>query len=68
MLQMLVVGAGEGAVVLSSQYWGKGNLKPIPHIIGVVLRFGGSLGFVLFGVVFFFPTQLLRVFYQMTAQ
>ena len=61
LLQMLVVGAGEGAVVLGSQYWGKGNLKPIPHIIGVALRFGGSLAVILFGVVFLFPMQLLRL-------
>ena len=61
LLQMLVVGAGEGAVVLGSQYWGKGNLKPIPHIIGVALRFGGSLAVILFGTVLFFPTQLLRL-------
>lgn len=61
LLQMLVVGAGEGAVVLGSQYWGKGNLKPIPHIIGVALRFGGSLAVLLFCVVAFFPTQLLSL-------
>lgn len=61
LLQMLAVGAGEGAVVLGSQYWGKGNLKPIPHIIGVALRFGGSLAVLLFGVVAFFPTQLLSL-------
>lgn len=61
LLQMLVVGAGEGAVVLGSQYWGKGNLKPIPHIIGVALRFGGSLAVFLFCVVAFFPTQLLSL-------
>lgn len=61
LLQMLVVGAGEGAVVLGSQYWEKGNLQPIPHIIGVALRFGGSLAVVRFGVVLFFPTQLLSL-------
>lgn len=61
LLQMLVVGAGEGAVVLGLQYWGKGNLKPIPHIIGVALRFGGSLAVLLFCVVAFFPTQLLSL-------
>lgn len=61
LLQMLVVGAGEGAVVLGSQYWGKGNLKPMPHIIGVALRFGGSLAVLLFCVVAFFPTQLLSL-------
>ena len=42
MLQMLVEGAGEGAVVLGAQYWGKNKLEPIPHIIGSALRFGGG--------------------------
>lgn len=61
LLQMLVVGAGEGAVVLGSQYWGKGKLEPIPHIIGVALRFGGALAVLMFGVVLFFPHQLLSL-------
>ena len=51
LLQMLVVGAGEGAVVLGSQYWGKNRLEPIPHIIGAALRFGGALAAVLFAAV-----------------
>lgn len=61
LLQMLVVGAGEGAVVLGSQYWGKGKLEPIPHIIGVALRFGGSLAVMMFAVVLLLPTQLLSL-------
>lgn len=59
LLQMLVGGAGEGAVVLGSQYWGKGRLEPIPHIIGVALRFGAALSALLFGAVLLFPEQLL---------
>lgn len=59
LLQMLVTGAGEGAVVLGAQYWGKNRLDPIPHIIGAALRFGGSLAVVMFGIVLFFPRQLL---------
>lgn len=59
LLQMLVVGAGEGAVVLGSQYWGKKDLKPIRHIIGVTLRFGVGIAAVLFMIVFFAPTQVL---------
>lgn len=59
LLQMLVGGAGEGAVVLGSQYWGRNKLEPIPHIIGVALRFGAALSALLFGVVLLFPTRLL---------
>lgn len=61
LLQMLVVGAGEGAVVLGSQYWGKNRLEPIPHIIGAALRFGGTLAAVLFAAVLFFPGQILHL-------
>ena len=61
LLQMLVVGAGEGAVVLGSQYWGKGRLEPIPHIIGAALRFGGTMAVVMFAVVLAFPKQLLSL-------
>ena len=51
LLQMLVMGAGEGVVVLGTQYWGKKNLKPIPHIIGVALRYGVGLAAVMFLLV-----------------
>ena len=59
LLQMLVMGAGEGVVVLGTQYWGKKNLKPIPHIIGVALRYGVGLAAVMFLLVLFFPSQAL---------
>ena len=61
LLQMLVGGAGEGSVVLGSQYWGKNKLEPIPHIIGVALRFGAVLSALLFGVVLLFPHELLSL-------
>lgn len=59
LLQMLVGGAGEGAVVLGSQYWGRNKLEPIPSIIGVALRFGAVLSALLFGAVLLFPGRLL---------
>ncbi len=59
LLQMLVGGAGEGAVVLGTQYWGKNRLEPIPHIIGVALRFGAALSALLFAAVLLFPMELL---------
>lgn len=59
LLQMLVVGAGEGAIVLGSQYWGKQKLDPIPHIIGVALQFGIAIAAILFLIVLFFPAGVL---------
>lgn len=59
LLQMLVVGVGEGVVVLGSQYWGKRQLEPIPHIIGAALRFGVGMSAALFLAAFCFPAQLL---------
>ena len=61
LLQMLVVGAGEGAVVMGSQYWGRKKLEPIPHIIGVALRFGGALAVLLFILIFGWPNQILSL-------
>lgn len=61
LLQMLVVGAGEGAVVMGSQYWGKKKLEPIPHIIGVALRFGGAPAVLLFILVCGWPTRILQL-------
>ena len=61
LLQMLVVGAGEGAGVMGSQYWGRKKLEPIPHIIGVALRFGGALAVLLFILVFGWPNQILSL-------
>ncbi len=59
LLQMLVVGVSEGVVVLGAQYWGKNEFKPIRHIIGVGLRFGLGIAFVMFAVAFLMPEMLL---------
>lgn len=61
LLQMLVSGAGEGAVVLGAQYWGRGDLKPIPHIIGSALRFGGGMAVALFALALAAPRTLLEL-------
>ena len=61
LLQMLVLGVSEGVVVLGTQYWGKKDLKPIPHIIGMALRYGMLLTAVMFIGVLLFPQQMLGV-------
>lgn len=60
-LQMLVDGVGIGVVVLGSQYWGKKQIEPITHIIGVALRFGIGISGVLFILVLVFPKNILQL-------
>ncbi|MBS6194031.1 MAG: MATE family efflux transporter [Clostridiales bacterium] len=67
LLQMLVSGAGEGVIVLGSQYWGKGNLKPIPHIIGSALRFGLGMAIIIFLGALLAPSKLLGLLANDTA-
>lgn len=40
LLQMLVLGVGEGLVVLASQYWGKGEVQPIKRLTSCALGVG----------------------------
>lgn len=67
LLQMLVSGAGEGVVVLGAQYWGKKELKPIPHIIGSALRYGLGMAAVIFLAALLFPSNLLGLLTNDTA-
>lgn len=60
-LQMLVEGVGIGVVVLGAQYWGKRDVKPISNIIGSALRFGVGISGILFFLVLFFPSGILRL-------
>lgn len=61
MLQMLVSGVSEGVVVLGAQYWGKNEYKPIRNIIGVGMRFGMAIAFVMFALAFLMPTTMLNI-------
>lgn len=60
-LQMLVQGVGEGVVVLGARYWGKRDLKHIPHIIGAGLRFGIVIAVAMFIAALLFPQQIIRL-------
>lgn len=60
-LQMLVSGVGEGVVVLCSQYFGKNNYKPIVDIIGVGMRFGIAISFIMFLCGLFIPEKILGI-------
>ncbi len=61
-LNMIVIGVGEGIVVLSSQYWGKKDLESVKKIINCAIRV--TLTISLFATVFiyFFPHFTLSLF------
>jgi len=62
LLSMVTAGAGEGIIVLCSQYWGKKNLKPISAIISSGLKIGVALAVVLTAVSFLYPKEVLSLF------
>lgn len=61
LLQMVVMGIGNGMVVLGAQYWGKRQSDPIRRItsIGMVLALTASAAMT--AVVYFFPAQTLSI-------
>ena len=61
LLQMMVMGIGNGIVVLGAQYWGKRQTEPIRRVtsIGMLLAVGVSTAMML--AVYLFPTQALSL-------
>ncbi|MDR2752380.1 MAG: MATE family efflux transporter, partial [Clostridiales bacterium] len=61
-LLSVINGAGDGLVVLCSQYWGQNRGKPIQRIASIALWLAVGLSMVLFVLVSAFPYQALRLF------
>lgn len=59
LLQMIVMGVGEGIVVLSSQYWGKGDVPAIRRVQNIGMRIAVGAALILWALVFFFPRGCL---------
>jgi len=62
MLQMLVAGFGAAMVVLGAQYWGKGDSKSVKTLVGIAMKIVSIFAIILWGLVFFFPEQVLGLF------
>lgn len=62
LFNMLTFGLGSGAAVLTAQYWGKGEMKPIKLIITLIVRFAVVVGLIVCAVSFFFPEQIMSIF------
>ncbi len=60
--QNILMGIGDGLVILASQYWGKRQTEPIKKIASVAMRTALALMLMLFLVISVFPTWVLGLF------
>ena len=56
--QQLLTAAGEGVVIIGSQYLGKGQTAPMKQIAAIALKTGLLIGAVLFALVSCLPSGL----------
>jgi putative MATE family efflux protein len=61
-LTFVLFGLSGGSIVLSSQYWGKGDTHTISKIMGITLRFSVSMGVVFTFIGLVFPTQFMMFY------
>ena len=61
LLQMIVMGIGEGMIVLSSRAWGRKDIAAIKKVTSIGMRIGVISGLVIFGVAFAFPKECLSL-------
>ena len=62
LFQQLLLGAGDAAVVLGSQYWGQKRTAPIKHIAAGALLLGAGLSLLLFVAAAVCPGPVVSMF------
>ncbi|MDD4774363.1 MAG: MATE family efflux transporter [Eubacteriales bacterium] len=67
LLHMVIMGAGEGIIIISSRYWGKRDIEGIKKVASVGMRVAVVCAMLLWLVVFLFPSHVLRLFTPETA-
>lgn len=60
--QQLIVGIGNGVIMMCSQHWGQKNTEAIKKISNGAIICGLFLGGVMFMLAFFIPRQLIMIF------
>ena len=68
LLQMVIVGVGEGVVILGSRFWGRKTLEPIKDVVSIGLKCGFLIAAVTWAVVFFFPEQVFSLLSKAPAE
>ena len=61
LLQMLVFGIAEGALVFSSRSWGEHRIEPIREVTNIAMKFGVVLAAALGVTILLFPEFILRL-------
>lgn len=62
LLALTVIGLSGGGISLASQYWGKGDVKAIRKITGMIMQTGVLLSFIMGTLVLLFPYGTMRIF------
>lgn len=60
--QILCLGIGGGAAVLTSQYWGAGDVGAVRRVITLMLRVSLSIALVFMLATLFFPDTVMRIY------
>jgi len=61
-MTLLFFGLTSGASVLTSQYWGKGDMRTIEKIMGVSLKISLTIGFIFTIITLTIPEYVMRIF------
>ena len=67
LLQMVVMGIGNGIVVLGAQYWGKQQIDPIRRVTSIGMMLALIISTAMMMVVYFLPHQVLSILTDETA-
>lgn len=59
---MFFSGLSSGIMMLSAQYWGKGDTASVERIMGIALRFSAGVGVVFTTASCFFPQYLMLIY------
>ena len=60
--QQVLIAVGEGIVILGTQYFGKGQLKPVRKIASIAMHAALGIAIFLFGLVSLLPHPVLSLF------
>ncbi len=59
---MILASLVAGGTILGAQYWGKGDMKAIDQIFGLMLRWAMLVSLLFFGACILFPRYLMLIF------